>query len=566
MRIKNIKIKNFRSLYGEHYFDFEQLEGLVKLSGVVGSGKTSLGDAILWGLYGKIKEHKNPNLASWHVKSNECEIEINLISKNKEINIKRNLALPLEITVNGKLLSASNKRDTQQILEEEFLDVPSLAIQKMCIISFNAFKNSLCAMSAGETRQFLDEIFGFKTFTEYNNEIVYERKQQLTENTQLNTILTETRNQIDNLHSKKTEQHENLTNSIDVEGLEAKRKELVDKGVSLKGKLQAIQEEHKNKVTELQDNKKVYYDKKMEFVALGKQAREWVKKFGEGKCPTCGHSIEPSIIDEYKNKLDEYTVKYRELDAEEKKFIKLIEDATNETITVEDSIKSEMDGLRKEISEIDSQIRVYKSSVELLKENYDTLISELEEKASEIEEKISVSDKHIGEWNDMNELFSKTLRYGLLDTLIPHINHSIKYYMNQLEQEYTVNYDQEFKPHIFIDGNEKEISYSDLSTGQKKTLDIAVIFGVIQNVIANVDFNIFFLDELFSNLDSDSRNIMLTLLSDTLKDNRTIFVVNHAEMQDDYFEHKIRVHRENKKIIEKKEEIIVKTSKYEQIF
>lgn len=566
MRIKNIRIKNFRSIYGEQYFDFEQLEGLVKLSGVVGSGKTTVGDAILWGLYGKLKEHNNPNLASWNVKNNECEVEMNLISKNKEINIKRNLSLPLEITVNGKLLSASNKRDTQQILEEEFLDVPALAIQKMCIISFNAFKNSLCAMSAGQTRQFLDDIFGFKTFTEYNNEIVFERKQQLTENTQLNTILNETRNQIDNLHNKKAEQHKNLTNSIDVEGLESKRTELIDKGVSLKGKLLAIQEEYKNKVTELRVNKKVYYDKKMEYVALGKQAREWVKKFGEGKCPTCGQAIDPSMVDDYKHKLDEYTVKYHELDAEEKKFINLIEDATNETATVEDSIKSEMDGLRKEISEIDSQIRVYKSSVELLKENYDTLISELEEKANEIEEKISVSDKHIGEWNDMNELFSKTLRYGLLDTLIPHINHSIKYYMNQLEQEYTVNYDQEFKPHIFIDGNEKEISYSDLSTGQKKTLDIAVIFGIIQNVIANVDFNIFFLDELFSNLDSDSRNIMLTLLSDTLKDNRTIFVVNHAEMQDDYFEHKIRVHRENKKIIDKKEEIIVKSSKYEQIF
>ena len=185
-----------------------------------------------------------------------------------------------------------------------------------------------------------------------------------------------------------------------------------------------------------------------------------------------------------------------------------------------------------------------------------------------LEEQIEESDKHIGEWNDMNELFSKTLRYGLLDTLIPHINKSIKYYMTKLDQDYTVKYDQEFKPHIYINNNDNEISYKDLSTGQRKTLDIAIIFGVIQNVIANVDFNIFFLDELFSNMDSDSRNIMLNLLKDTLSESRTIFVVNHSEMSDDFFNHKIRVHLTTKRITDhkKKEEVIVKSSKYEQIF
>ena len=116
----------------------------------------------------------------------------------------------------------------------------------------------------------------------------------------------------------------------------------------------------------------------------------------------------------------------------------------------------------------------------------------------------------------------------------------------------------------------KEISYSDLSTGQKKSLDIGIIFGIIANVISNVEFNIFFLDELFSNMDSESRNIMLDLLKNNLKDNRSIFVVNHAEMADDFFTHKIRVSLQNKKIKyinknKEEEEIIIKCSKYEQI-
>jgi hypothetical protein len=40
----------------------------------------------------------------------------------------------------------------------------------MCIISFNAF-NSLASMGVGETKQFLDDIFGFKLFSEYNDEV-----------------------------------------------------------------------------------------------------------------------------------------------------------------------------------------------------------------------------------------------------------------------------------------------------------------------------------------------------------------------------------------------------------
>ena len=67
-------------------------------------------------------------------------------------------------------------------------------------------------------------------------------------------------------------------------------------------------------------------------------------------------------------------------------------------------------------------------------------------------------------------------------------------------------------------------------------------------------------------MDSESRNNMLSILKETLSENRTIFVINHAEMQDDYFDHKIRVKLLRKKIMNKKEEMIIKASNYEKIF
>ena len=229
-----------------------------------------------------------------------------------------------------------------------------------------------------------------------------------------------------------------------------------------------------------------------------------------------------------------------------------------------------MDNLRKLIGVIDAEIKSYNDSVKLLNENYDELIRDQEHKSNKIKEQLDKSDLEICEWNDMNILFTKTLRYNLLESLIPHINKSIQFFINKLDQSFKVEYDQEFKAHIYVDGWDREISYNNLSTGQKKTLDLAIIFGILQNIVSTVDMNIIFLDELFSNMDADTRNIMLSLLNETMSQDKSIFIVNHAEMQDDCFKHKIRVRLENKKLNYKikgeEKEIVIKCSRYMQEF
>ena len=549
MIIKDIKITNFKSLYGEHYFNFLELDGLVKLSGSIGSGKTSLGEAILYGLYGSVKSHKNSNLVAWGTKS--CTVEINIISKNKEINIIRDIYQPLQVKVNGKLVGASNKRDTQQILEEELYDVPRLAIERMCIISFNQF-NSIASMNPGQTKEFLDNVFGFKTFSEYNNIIVNERKNQINENTKIQTLINETSSQINYLKSKKENQKQKLSESIDIDLLNSKRNELIEQGKKLK-------KEKDKLVNGLETKKTEIISKMSEYALLGKQEKEYYNTFKSGKCPTCGNIIDSDKIEESKAKMLNYATIYKQLDSEKT----VLENEYQEKISEK---QNEITKLKNEINEIDRNITIYKNNIKLLNENYDTLISDNEIKLEDYKNKLSKSDIEIGEWNEMNELFSKTLRYKLLNSLIPQINSSIQYFINKLELDYTISFDQEFKSHITIENNTKDIQYSDLSTGQKKSIDVAIIFGIIQNIISNVKFNLFFLDELMSNMDSESRNNMLSILKETLSENRTIFVINHAEMQDDYFDHKIRVKLVRKKIMNKKEEMIIKASNYEKIF
>ena len=566
MIIHNIRIQNFKSIYGSQTFNFDNLKGLIKLSGPIGSGKTTIAEAILWGLYGTVKGQNNGQLISWNAKA--CEIEINLTSKNKKVHIVRNIYQPLIVEVNGKTLSASSKRNTQEILEDEIYDVPKLAVTKMCVISFNAF-NSLAAMSPSETKIFLDDIFGFKLFSDYNNEVIIERKAQQNEQLKLNSIYEETLKQIDQLKEKQTSQTMQLKESVDLTGIQSQRTELVNKGVSIKNKKSEIKKERDLKNKEFENRIQEFIAKMSEAATLGKQAKNNYNTFKSGVCPTCGQKIDQEHIDTYKNKMEEYAKIYRDNESEKKK-LEIEKHNVYETYLLRmNECDSDMDSLRKNISIIDAKLKSYNDSVQLIQDNYDDLIKEYEDKANNIKEELDKCDIEIGEWNEMNELFTKTLRYNLLETLIPHINKSIQFFINKMDQSYKIQYDQEFKPHIFVDGWDKEIAYNNLSTGQRKSLDLAIIFGILQNVITSIDFNVFVLDELFSNMDSDARNIMLNLLKDTMSNDKTIFVMNHAEMADDFFKYKIRVKLEPRKMISQnkknKETVVVKASKYELV-
>ena len=102
-------------------------------------------------------------------------------------------------------------------------------------------------------------------------------------------------------------------------------------------------------------------------------------------------------------------------------------------------------------------------------------------------------------------------------------------------------------------------------------LDICIIFGILQNVIANVEFNILFLDELFTNLDSQICDMLLETIG-SIKE-KSIFIINHSNLKDDFFKHKIQVSLENKKINKENikkclsgGQVIVHSSKYNMIY
>ena len=89
MKIQKIKIERFKSFYEPYELDFEQVKGLWKIAGSVGSGKTTIGEAILFGLFGSITGKNNGDLVSWGQKVGIVELWCR--SNGRDIYIKRTI-------------------------------------------------------------------------------------------------------------------------------------------------------------------------------------------------------------------------------------------------------------------------------------------------------------------------------------------------------------------------------------------------------------------------------------------------------------------------------------------
>jgi ABC-type multidrug transport system ATPase subunit len=100
---------------------------------------------------------------------------------------------------------------------------------------------------------------------------------------------------------------------------------------------------------------------------------------------------------------------------------------------------------------------------------------------------------------------------------------------------------------------ENNIPISNLSTGQLKTVDMCIILGILDVIMHNVNFNICFLDELFSNMDGELRQLMCQVLKSNLKENQILFIISHIELDDKYFNGEISAHLEyvNNSILKK---------------
>lgn len=176
MKIQSIELKNFAS-YGNKIqkieFDENKSELFLTL-GKNGEGKTTIANAIVFALYGKVEGVKLNDLPNRINK--ELWVRIKLQCKSTQVIIERGLAPGIfKVYLNGIEFDKAGKKSVQDYLEEEIFGIPYHVFKNIIILSVNDFKSFL-TMSNSDKRQIIDKMFGFSILNEMQNAIKEERR------------------------------------------------------------------------------------------------------------------------------------------------------------------------------------------------------------------------------------------------------------------------------------------------------------------------------------------------------------------------------------------------------
>jgi len=518
MFVQKIRIHHFKSIYDPLELDFEKISGFWKIGGAVGVGKTTIGEAIIFGLFGSVTGKNNGHLISWGC--NHGLVEMWCQSKNHNIYIRRELnkygQSPMYATIDGEELIYTNKADCQAQLENEYYDVSRRPLELLCLISFDNFK-SLAKLNPAETRGFLDQILNFEVLTQYTSKC-----SELTKNVSMAQANVVTKVSSNRAQIGKIQEISNVARiSGDVDKildlLTEQKEQLKRIGIETEKEREPLNKEYNETNTQLQQVKALGMNKKKEI--------DFIKK---GTCPTCGAPIDQSQLEIKEQErialLDQYnmlTEKLKEIVTK----LNIQNDASNKRHEEQRAKIRETEILLTKLKEQEKRVNI----------NTDE-IGKLEKENAKLEKEYQKYEVELTEWNELSKILSSDVRTKVLSSFIPALNKNILKYTQQLKQKYIVTFDTQFKCSIKICGMDEDIPITSLSTGQTKTINMCIIMGMLGTILGNISFNITFLDELFSNMDADLRHTMCSVLRQNQQPRHTTFVITHTDINPRYFD------------------------------
>lgn len=539
MIINKIRIESFKSFYEPCEIDFNDIKGLWKISGPVGAGKTTIGEAILFGLFGSVSGKNMADLVPWGKK--KANVEIWCISNGHNIYISREIShlgfSSIYVEVDGEELIFTNKRDAQSQLENEYYDVSRVTMELLCIISFNNFK-SLATLNTADTKKFLDQVLGFYVLTQYSDVCKEFKSENYSNMIAADRVINQLNAQINKL--------QDMSNAEIIEG---DIKEINCTIAKLQKKMHDEELIYNDNEKELNRKETELRAEATKIKTLGSAKAKEISFIEKGVCPTCGAAIDQSQLEIKKLEREVLLKQYNDVAC---KITKIIDDKTllkeNYTELIR-PYKADIDTNRELLVQLKEQAK--RKDINL--QEIDRLISTKEEKQTEYDQYVAYDLM----WERLNSILSNDVRTKILESFIPALNKNIMEYAQQLHQPYIVKFDNQFKCSVSLCGFVDDVPISSLSTGQLKTVDMMIILGVLGTIIGTASTNVIFLDELFSNLDGYLRNDMCSVLKKFLKPNDTMFIISHQDLDDRWFDGAIKLKHEKKGQYEMHSNIVI---------
>jgi len=558
---KTVRWKNFLST-GNSFTEINlQNSRTTLVVGQNGAGKSTMLDAISFGLFGK--PHRNINkpqlVNSINGKHSVVEVEFS-IGKN-EFKVVRGISPgKFEIWKNDQMINqSSHAKEYQRILEQNILKLNHKSFHQVVVLGSSSFVPFM-QLPAHHRREVIEDLLDINIFSKMNT-LLKEQNNTLKENIrQVSYEIDIAKTRIE-AQAKYIKEVQILTKAnvesknVSINSKQAEIEQRIDQNEALTQKIEHNQGDITSRIKKFTDKQTalVQYQAqfKQQMATVAKDARFYEEN---ESCPTCEQSISEDLrgskLSESKAKAKELKEAMDRIVAESSAVSKSLEEANTSLSELHDWQNTLLSNT-KEVARLQSEIDSLRDEIS------GTAVSDL--KAAQAELDTYQADQRglqerkleLGEQQAYNTVISEMLKDTGIKTKIikqylPVINTLVNRYLQVLDFFVHFDLNESFEEKI-RSRHRDDFTYDSFSEGEKQRIDLSLLFtwrqvAKMKNSIAT---NLLILDETFdSSLDADGVDNLLKILY-TLPDDTNVFVISHkGEILEGKFENKLEFYKD----------------------
>ena len=539
---KTVRYKNFLST-GNIFTEIKLNDNAMTLIvGENGAGKSSFLDAITFGLFGKpFRNINKPQLIN-SINGKDClvELEFAIASKNYKVirGIKPNL---FEIWCDGEMLNQdARSKDYQDQLEKTILRMSYKSFTQIVILGSTNF-TPFMQLSAGDRRAVIEDLLDIQIFSSMNM-IVKSKLSNAKEQAALLKVQIDNVKEKIELHKKHLDElKKNSKELVDAKKTEVKENELT---------LESLVEEAITKQSQIDDLESKIIDEEANTKKFTKLNQLEAKIEGNiqklekdiafysenSNCPTCDQTInnKDEKMHSCTSKISELNGGLQKLKEESEAVLKRINDirATHKELKTLDQELVRIVTNRKQVKSYITKLEAEVEDLEnkpAMSDNFKAQSKELLNSLQSFNEERKIAVTEVQHYEIAQQLLKDGgIKTKIIKQYIPVINKLVNKYLAAMDFFVNFNINEEFKETI-KSRHRDDFSYENFSEGEKKRIDLALLFTwrAVAKLKNSANTNLLIFDEVFDgSLDNNGTEEFLKLIN-MLNDNTNIFVISH---------------------------------------
>jgi len=563
IQFNRVAWKNFLST-GNTYTEIQlDRDSTTLIVGGNGAGKSTMLDALSFGLFGKPYRNINKPQLINSINNKDCKVEVEFTVGPNRYKVVRGMKPQMfEIHRNGELFNeTSHAREFQKMLEQNILKLNHKSFHQIVVLGSSSFVPFM-QLATGQRREVIEDLLDINIFSKMNG-ILKEGIAVIRDK------ISDKNHQVDLVRSKIEMQRKYIRDikNLNEEKIREKQTEITaqeDTIVQVNVENEKIQEALQTTYDKTDELLRVAAESanmaRGEASGLKKEISTLVKEskfFDENDvCPTCTQQITEDIKHEKKTeiakKAEEVQTSYQKVNNDLKTYEEQIKKLTDESYE-QQALSSELNQNNLKISwaheaiaKLEREITQISGTKTNIVEATDELDSYIDQKDTLITEKMELDQEHDYSKAMMEMLKDTGIKTKIIRQYLPVMNKYINNYLQTLDFFVHFELDEAFNETI-RSRHRDSFSYDSFSEGEKQRIDLALLFTwrQIARMKNSVATNLLVLDETFdSSLDNDGIENLFKIIY-SLGETANVFVISHkGEILDNRFKHKIEFYKD----------------------